>query len=389
MKFETHAVAISCGRKRKFSPVRKATVPMMAIVLLLALSMHVCARADNTQLIAAQKRVQQMARGSKQALSLEKIAELQVLLDRSRMLGAEKLDPATIEAIGNLLSRAGANRAFQSTYLDDFPGLWARVGIDVDARGFAVLSDGIAVSNGRKQDYGSLSSRSEALGANGAYRLAYASNRNMLGITAGREGAISTAPFMGGPFPLASQNPAYPTKPKLRAELLALAELDQAARREPEHSMSDAEEKVFIKRMDVIDARTLPRIRAIFNEYGFPTAAEVGRAGTHVAFLLVQHAISDPDLMIRAARDARPLMEQGDLPYIDYALLVDRVACVIEHRPQLYGTQGNRNPQSYWYCPIAAPSDVNDRRAKLLLPPLSNEKIYGATAAPANRSHTK
>ncbi|WP_238533026.1 hypothetical protein, partial [Rhodanobacter thiooxydans] len=57
--------------------------------------------------------------------------------------------------------------------------------------------------------------------------------------------------------------------------------------------------------------------------------------------------------------------------------LVDRVACVIEHKTQLYGTQGSRNSQSYWYCPIADPGEVNNRRAKLLLPPLSNEKIYG------------
>lgn len=389
MKFETYAIAISYGRKKKFPQVKMTIASLMVVVLLFVPSMYVCARAENAQLIAAQKQVQHMALGSKRALSLERIAELQALLDRSKMLEAEKLEPATIEAIGNLLSRAGADRAFQSTYLDDFHGLWARVGIDVDARGFAVLSDSIAVSNGRKQDYGALSSRSEGLVANGVNRLAYASNRNMLGIAAGREGTVSADPFMDGPFPLASSNPTYPTKPKLRAELLALAEMDQAARREPGHSMSDAEEKAFIEKMDATDARTLPRIRAIFDEYGFPAEAEVGRAGTHAAFLLVQHAISAPDLMIRAAREARLLMEQGDLPYIDYALLMDRVACVIEHKPQLYGTQGNRNPQSYWYCPIVAPDDVNNRRAKLLLPPLSKEKIFGATADPGNRPNTK
>jgi hypothetical protein len=71
------------------------------------------------------------------------------------------------------------------------------------------------------------------------------------------------------------------------------------------------------------------------------------------------------------------MRRRGDLPAVDYALLVGRVDCVLDRRPQLFGTQGSRDRKSYWYCPIAEPRQVNERRAGLLLPPLDNVQIYG------------
>lgn len=331
-------------------------------------------------IFAAQRSIQAMAQQSTGALSSSQIDELKKLLQSSKVLEADRLEPATIEAAGNLLLRAGADKDFQETYLDDWPGLWARVGIDVDPQGFAYLMDRVALTQGRKQIYGSIPPAPTDTPFDGKDQRGFASHRNMLGIKPRIDANAKPSFAIQGPPPLAMKHPVYPTMPRLRAELLQLGKMDQAARIEPDHALNKEEEATRDKNLIEVDAKTLPAIQSIHDRYGFPNVAEVGRAGVQAAFLVIQHAITAPKLMSQAARETKVLMDHGDLPYIDYALLVDRVACVIEHKPQRYGTQGSRIPKNYWYCPIAEPDQVNARRAALFLQPLSQEDIYGPAA---------
>lgn len=342
-----------------------------------------------TDMLTAQRSIQAMAQQSTGALSSDQIAELKALLQHSKMLEADRLEPATIEATGDLLSRAGADQEFQHTYLDnyDWRGLWARVGIDVDPWGFACLMDRVALSQGHQQIFGTLPPAPAAAPVDEKTRLVFASRRNMLGMAAQADACVVTGAGSHNPPPLALKHPVYPTMPRLRAELLRIVQMDQAARIEPER-MSKTEEAAWQKKLNEVDAETLPSIQSIHDRYGFPSASEVGRAGVQAAFLVIQHAITAPKLMSQAAREAKALMDHGDLPSIDYALLVDRVACVIEHKPQRYGTQGSRIPKNYWYCPIAEPDQVNARRAALFLQPLSQEDIYGPAAVSAQKAST-
>ncbi|QWT20908.1 hypothetical protein KPL74_02595 [Bacillus sp. NP157] len=293
-------------------------------------------------------------------------------LASSRLLERPALAPAVVERVGRLIFRAKADPVGQQTYLDDYPGLWRRIGGDVDPLGLANLEDRVARSEGHPQLYGTLPPSSLDYPAADAQRN-YASARDMLGV------AVDARVVAGVDVVPLAMRPARPVPlPGVRAELLRLGEIDQAVRRWPDNP-TPAQEKALIAAMEKADAYTLPRLRTIYHAHGIPAPAQVGRAATHSAFLLIQHAIADPGLMRSALAQAKWMTAHGDLPAIDYALLSDRVDCVLDHRPQQFGTQGSRNPASHWYCPIAEPLGVNTRRAALHMAPLSREEIYGAS----------
>ena len=282
-------------------------------------------------------RIQRIAHDATGPLSAAEIGEVKDLIDQNRLLTADNLKPATLDAIGKILLLAGADSDFQSNYLDDFSGqsLRQRVGIDISPEGFAVLADRIALASKAPEIYGALPS-SYRTPITKEKELQIRSARNILGVSQVSEGKLGPIP---SDTPLVLSRPSYPKNPTLRKELLILAEEDQNARREPEFH-SEVEREAFFKHMEDVDSKTLPRINEIFAKYGFPDKALVGRSGTLAAFLLVQHAIKAPDLMRLAANRAEFLWKKGELANVHYALLRDRVACVIEHKPQEFGTQG-------------------------------------------------
>jgi len=292
------------------------------------------------------------------------------MLAESRLLDRPKLSSRVIEDIGDIIVRTNIDDERQQKYVDGFGGLWSRIGIDVDPMGFANLEDRLARKQGKPQSFGTLV-RSNADYADVDAQRIYAAAREMIGMDP--KGAVSP---VQGKANLSMAKPVYPELPIVRAELLRLGDMDQEVRREPPGGFKGEEEKAFVKRMQETDAYTLPKMRSTFDEYGIPSARQVGRSGTHAAFLLIQHAISDPSLMRSAVPLVKRLRDRGDLPGIDYALLADRVDCVLDHRPQQFGTQGNRNPKSPWFCPIDAPEYVNQRRASIYLPSMADDEIF-------------
>jgi hypothetical protein len=107
------------------------------------------------------------------------------------------------------------------------------------------------------------------------------------------------------------------------------------------------------------------RMREVLDLHGWPGRALVGEDGCAAAWLVLQHAIGDPQLM----RSALPLIKQsvqgGDAPSAHLAYLTDRIR-TLQGGPQLYGTQhdwdenGQLSPQ-----PIENEQQVDARRAEL------------------------
>jgi hypothetical protein len=110
---------------------------------------------------------------------------------------------------------------------------------------------------------------------------------------------------------------------------------DQAARRK---WLADPKSKDLSRSVDAIDTSNLAWLRKLIAEKSFPTAAQVGNEGVHLAWVLLQHADQDPKLQ----SELLPVLEQrfsaGELPANDLARITDRVL-VAGGKPQRYGTQ--------------------------------------------------
>jgi hypothetical protein len=110
-------------------------------------------------------------------------------------------------------------------------------------------------------------------------------------------------------------------------------------------------------------------MKEIVKRYGWPGPELVGSDGADAAFLLVQHS---PELALQQAMlsRVRRSYESGNLSAWNYALLLDRVL-TREGKPQVYGMAldhwAGKEPVLY---PIVDEANVDQRRAKIGLPPL-------------------
>jgi uncharacterized protein DUF6624 len=122
-------------------------------------------------------------------------------------------------------------------------------------------------------------------------------------------------------------------------DLKLRVESDQAARRK---LLADPKSAGLNRTVDAIDAANLTRLRTLISEKGFPTAAQIGSEGVHLAWVLLQHADQDPNLQ----RKLLPVLEQrfsaGELPANDLARFTDRVL-VASGKPQRY-SEAEVNP---------------------------------------------
>ena len=145
----------------------------------------------------------------------------------------------------------------------------------------------------------------------------------------------------------------------LRAELLARADRDQAARRSlrPEHGLLEWETVVA-----PVDRDNTARLREVIGRHGWPGRDLAGDDGAHAAWLLAQHAPPDRQ------EEWLPLLEdavaRGDARAADLAYLRDRV---LMHRgePQIYGTQYLVNGGVLTLWTVDDPDGLDERRAAL------------------------
>ncbi len=161
---------------------------------------------------------------------------------------------------------------------------------------------------------------------------------------------------------------------ELREELLQLAKLDQSVRigKDVDHRDQAIQEK-----MRSIDTSNLSRLKEILQKYGWPGPGLVGNDGAEAAFLIVQHA--DYAFQKKMLPQIRREYLAGRLPGSNYALLLDRVL-VNEGKAQIYGTQVKHIEQWNGNEPVLKPirdeANVDIRRAKLHMPPLSEYREF-------------
>lgn len=83
------------------------------------------------------------------------------------------------------------------------------------------------------------------------------------------------------------------------------------------------------------NAKTLDEI---IQTIGYPTVAKVGEEASEAAWLVIQHAIAQPEFMKKCVLLLESAASENEANPKNLAYLTDRVA-VFERKPQLYGTQ--------------------------------------------------
>lgn len=148
----------------------------------------------------------------------------------------------------------------------------------------------------------------------------------------------------------------------LRKELLALEAEDIRVRAQllEEGSLGDG----YNPRMREVHECNAARLKQIIAAHGWPGSSLVGRDGSHAAWRIIQHAIGDPPFQRMCATEIQKAIDLGKAPLAQLAFLEDRIR-FFEERPQLYGTQFNRdeNGEMNPYA-IEDPERVDERRSR-------------------------
>ena len=111
----------------------------------------------------------------------------------------------------------------------------------------------------------------------------------------------------------------------------------------------------------------------ILDTIGYPTTDKVGIKANEAAWLIIQHSISQPELMKKCAALLKSAVRENKASPQNLAYLTDRIA-VFEEKLQLYGTQfdwdenGNLSPNPYDDL-----AKVNERRKSIGLNTLEEQ----------------
>lgn len=157
-------------------------------------------------------------------------------------------------------------------------------------------------------------------------------------------------------------------EPDWRAELIAAARRDAEtrARLVASGTLFDG----YHPEMEAVHAENAALLERAFNALGWPGRGKLGDDGAAAAFIILQHAISRPDLQRRGLELMLEAIPLGEANPIDAAYLSDRIA-VFEGREQSFGTQFDWNPSGQLApAPIRDAANVEERRASVGLPPL-------------------
>lgn len=115
------------------------------------------------------------------------------------------------------------------------------------------------------------------------------------------------------------------------------------------------------------------RLRRIIESVGWPGSDLVGSDGAEAAWLILQHAISEPDLLRRTLPLLTAAAREEKVDPAHAAMLEDRIR-FFEGRPQRYGTQldwdaeGRLSPGE-----VEDPQALAERREAVGLPPLEEQ----------------
>lgn len=114
----------------------------------------------------------------------------------------------------------------------------------------------------------------------------------------------------------------------------------------------------------------------IMNTIGYPTAEKVGKEASEATWLIIQHAIEQPEFMKRSAQLLKTAVMNNKADPRNLAYLTDRIA-VFQDQPQRYGTQfdwdenGNLSPHT-----VDDAIKVNKRRKSIGLNTLEEQTEF-------------
>jgi hypothetical protein len=140
---------------------------------------------------------------------------------------------------------------------------------------------------------------------------------------------------------------------ELRAELLRRVAADQKAR----HALDS-------EAMAAADGENLPWLRQVIADIGWPGKSLVGEDGAQAAWLLAQHADSDPAFQRRCLGLLTGAVASGEATIVQQAYLTDRVL-LHEGKPQEYGTQATGRDGRFVPRNLRDPDHVDQRRASV------------------------
>ena len=155
-----------------------------------------------------------------------------------------------------------------------------------------------------------------------------------------------------------------------------MARLDRAMRAELAAS-GDLFNTGYEPRMARVHERNAQRLRRVIESVGWPGTDLVSADGAEAAWLVLQHAIAEPDLLRRALPLLETAAREGRADPVHAAMLEDRIR-FFEGRPQRYATQldwdadGSLSPGE-----VEDPQRLAERRRAVGLPPLE-ERIQEA-----------
>lgn len=98
--------------------------------------------------------------------------------------------------------------------------------------------------------------------------------------------------------------------------------------------------------MEDIHKENASRMCEIMARYGWPTRTLVGVDGEEAAWLIVQHAIGEPELLRATLSLLQEAVAVGEAPRWQLAYLSDRIA-FFEGHPQRYGTHFDWDDEGY------------------------------------------
>lgn len=122
--------------------------------------------------------------------------------------------------------------------------------------------------------------------------------------------------------------------------------------------------------MEKVHLKNARILEETIDEFGWPGKSLVGKKGAEAAWIILQHAISLPDLQKKIAKVLEDEVEKGEVEAKHLAMLIDRI-CFFEGKPQIYGTNIDWNDEGFLKpTPITDEKNVNKRREDVGLPPL-------------------
>jgi hypothetical protein len=173
------------------------------------------------------------------------------------------------------------------------------------------------------------------------------------------------------------------SNPELRAELLAMEKVDQDARMRCTTMAPDEQAKCFEQVSITIDAPNTKRLSQLFDRYGFPGTAKVGKDGFQAFMIVLQHSPTD-DLRVKSLEPITKAFRGKELPPMAYANFIDRLR-LHQGKKQLYGSGFDMKDGKFVMSPTQDVKNLEKRRARIGLPPMAEyvrdlEELYHVKA---------